>query len=56
MKYVTNSKSILGKEVGTIAVSVYKDRETGLSSFCLDTENDEVIQVSYVIEDALKRL
>lgn len=55
MKYITNSKGISEKEVGTISVSVFKDTKTGDSSFCINSENDEVIQVSYVIEDTLKK-
>ncbi|MCI8640541.1 MAG: hypothetical protein HFJ59_01510 [Clostridia bacterium] len=54
MKYITNSKSISGKEVGKISICVFKDTKTGLSSFYLDTDNEDVMQISYVIEDTLK--
>lgn len=37
---------------GTITVSVYKDK-SGRSSFDINTDNDEVLPVSYVIEDTL---
>ncbi len=54
IKYITNSKSISGKEVGKISICVFKDTKTGLSSFYLDTDNEDVMQISYVIEDTLK--
>lgn len=43
-----------GEQIGTICVSIYKDKETGLSSFHVNPENEDVLQVSYVIEDTLK--
>ncbi len=43
----------LGEEVGTISVSIFKN-QNGLSSFTVNAENDNVLQVSYVIEDTLK--
>ena len=54
MKNIANCKDISGEEIGTVSVSIYKDKESGLSSFHIDTENDDVVQVSYVIEDTLK--
>lgn len=54
MKNITNCKDIFEEEVGTISISIYKNKQTGLSSFHIDAENDNVVQVSYVIEDTLK--
>lgn len=54
MNNITDCNNIIGEEVGSISVSIYQDKQTGLSSFHINTENDDVLQVSYVIEDALK--
>ena len=53
MKFVTDSEN-LGKEIGNIYLSIYNDSETCFSSFNINTENDDLAQFSYVIEDALK--
>ena len=53
MNNITNPSSIDGIKIGTISVSVYKNN-SGTSSFSINVENDNVIQMSYVIEDALK--
>lgn len=37
---------------GTVTVSVYKDK-SGRTFFIINTDNDEVLPVSYVIEDTL---
>lgn len=42
------------EKVGTVSVSIYKNRCTGFSSYSIDTENDDVLQISYVIDDLLK--
>lgn len=52
MKNTTNHES--EESIGTVSVSIYKDKESGLSSFHVIPENDDVLQVSYVIEDTLK--
>lgn len=57
MNDITNCKvesSHVGETVGTIFVSIFKDVQTGLSSFCVNAENDSLLPVSYVIEDTLK--
>lgn len=55
MNNITNFDDSCGKEIGSINVSIFKNIETGLSSFKLDTNNENVLQVSYVIEDTLKK-
>ncbi len=45
---------ITGKIVGTVSVSMYKDTQTGLPLFHVEAENDDVLQLSYVIEDILE--
>lgn len=57
MNDITNRKvesSHVGETVGTIFISIFKDVQTGLSSFRINAENDNVLPVSYVIEDTLK--
>lgn len=54
MNNITNFDNSCGEEIGSINVSIFKNTETGLSSFKLDANNDNVLQVSYVIEDTLK--
>lgn len=57
MNNITNfdncEKKLVGEVVGTISISVYKDIETGLSFFYVKPENENVLQVSYIIEDVL---
>lgn len=45
------------EKVGTITVSVYKSYKTSKMNqtvFDIETDNDNVLPVSYVIEDVLK--
>ena len=45
------------EKVGTITVSVYKSHQTPNTNqtiFDIETDNDNVLPVSYVIEDVLK--
>lgn len=44
---------IVGEKVGTVSVDIYKDKKTGLPFFYVKSENENVLQVSYVIEDTL---
>lgn len=46
-------KEIVGEKVGTVAVSMYKEKETGLPFFGLNPDNEDVLQLSYIIEDTL---
>lgn len=41
------------KKCGTVTVSVYKDVSSGRPIFKINSDNDEVLPVSYVIEDTL---
>lgn len=47
------SQKIVGKEVGTVSVSMYKDLDTGLPFFYVKSDNTDVLQLSYIIEDSL---
>ena len=42
------------QQVGTITVSVFKT-EDNITDFRVETDNDDVLPVSYVIEDTLKK-
>lgn len=46
---------IIGEKVGTVSVSMYKDKFTGLPFFYIQSENENMLQVSYVIEDVLNK-
>lgn len=39
---------------GTITVSVFKSNEKNTTSFEIETDNENVEQISYIIEDTLK--
>jgi len=41
------------KKLGTITVSVFKDDDNH-TDFHVETDNDSILPVSYVIEDTLK--
>lgn len=48
-----NKKTIRGEEVGAVHVFVYRDAVNGLPFFFIESDNEEVLQVSDVIEDFL---
>ena len=49
-----SNQSIIGKKCGTITVSVYRDIHSGSPIFYVEPDNEEILPVSYVIEDVLK--
>ncbi len=51
---IPNGKNtIVGKKCGTITVSVYKEKSSGSHIFHIKSDNEDVLPVSYVIEDIL---
>lgn len=50
---ISNDERIVGKKVGKVSVSMYIDTKSGLPFFQVDATNSDVLQLSYVIEDAL---
>ena len=46
-------KCIVGEKCGTITVSVYKECNSKSPIFYIDADTDDVLPVSYVIEDTL---
>lgn len=49
-----NTNQIIGKEIGVISVHIYKEPTTNKPFFYIKSENEEVLPVSYMIEDLLK--
>ena len=41
-------------KVGTVTISVFKNENNVSTSFDIERSNDDVLPVSYVIEDVLK--
>lgn len=50
---MSNNK-IIGKKVGTVSVHMYKEIETNAPFFYVESENQDVLPISYVVEDTLK--
>lgn len=48
-----NKKTIHCEEVGVVHVFVYKDAANGLPLFYIESDNEEVLPISDVIEDSL---
>lgn len=44
---------IIGKKCGTITVSVYKEVTSNSPIFHIQSDNEDVLPVSYLIEDIL---
>lgn len=44
---------IIGNKCGTITVSIYKETNSGSHIFHVESDNEDVLPVSYIIEDAL---
>jgi len=49
----TCMECIVGEKWGTVTVSVYKESTSKSPIFYIDTDTDDVLPVSYVIEDVL---
>lgn len=44
---------ITGEKCGTVTVSIYKETQSGSSIFHVQCDNENVLPVSNIIEDAL---
>lgn len=53
MSNINKTHEIIGEKVGTISVSMFRDKTTNLPFFYVQAENEDVIQVSYIIQDFL---
>lgn len=54
MKIRNSMQNITGEKCATITVSVYKDINTGSPIFHIQSDNEDILPISYVIEDVLK--
>lgn len=50
-----SNNNIKGKKVGTISIHMYKESKTNAPFFFLESENQDVLPISYVVEDFLKK-
>lgn len=41
------------EEIGTLSISMYKDKTTGLPYFNINPENEQMLPLSYMIENLL---
>lgn len=48
-----NHNNISYEEIGTVSVSMFKNSKTGKPFFEINADNDDVLQLSYIIEDTL---
>lgn len=48
------SNKIVGKKVGTVSVHMYKETKTNAPFFYIESDNQAVLPVSYIVEDSLK--
>ncbi len=48
-------QKIEGEKVGSVHVSMYKDSNTRLPFFFIKADNEDMLQVSYIIEDSFVR-
>lgn len=48
------NNKIVGKKVGTVSIDMYRETNTNASFFYVKSENQEVLPLSYIIEDTLK--
>lgn len=44
---------IVGEKCGTVTVTIYKEPNSGSNIFHVQSDNEDVLPVSYVIEDIL---
>lgn len=49
----SNYNKLIGEKVGTVLVSMFKDKNTNKPLFYIEADNEDMLQVSYVIEDTL---
>ncbi len=50
---MSTCNEIIGREVGQVCVHMYKETGTDLPFFYVEADNENVLQLSYVIEDTL---
>lgn len=50
-----SNNQITGKKVGVVSVHMYREITTNAPFFYIESENQEVLPISYLVEDTLKR-
>ncbi len=53
INFNTCKNQIVGEKIGTLSVSMYIDKITSKPFFYIQSENEDMLQVSYIVEDAL---
>lgn len=53
MSSIEKTHEIVGEKIGTVSISMYRDKVSGLPFFYVKAENEDVIQVSYIVQDFL---
>ena len=52
--YLQKKRGVYMEKIGTITVSVFRN-ENNQTDFQIQTDNENILPVSYVIEDTLKK-
>ncbi len=49
-----DTDDIVGEEIGCVSIHMYKETNSSLPLFRINTNSDNVLPLSYIIEDLLK--
>ena len=49
----SKKKKFICEKCGTITVSIYKELNSGSHLFYVEPDNEDILPISYIIEDAL---
>ena len=49
-----NNNEVTGKEIGVVSIHMYKESTTNKPCFYIKSQNQDVLPLSYIIEDMLK--
>ena len=49
-----DTDDIVGEEIGCVSIHMYKETTSNLPLFRINTDSDNVLPLSYIIEDILK--
>lgn len=49
-----DTDDIVGEEVGCVSIHMYKETTSNLPLFRINTDSDNVLPLSYIIEDFLR--
>ena len=54
INFSSRNNRIIGEEIGSVLISMYKDKSTKLPFFHVQAENEKVLSLSNAIEIVLK--